>query len=326
MLFRSNRIWSAPETVTLVVSDQIASGANLVISEIMYNPPDPSAEELANGYDDADFFEYLELLNIGEDPLSLAGLQFISGLKFDFSGALISRLEPGERALLIRDAAAFEFRYGGDAAAQIIGEFADDGGLANGGERLALIAADQSTVQDFSYRDNSPWSEAADGDGASLVLANPFSGPDHGLAASWQPSAHDGGTPGGTDTLRYPEWAAQFGNPDPESDDDHDQRVALLEFAEGGSPNQPTAVDSTVRVKFNPEDSSVVVSFRRSLAVDGLHFEVEVSDDLVNWQPAGHEWEFVGTDPPEDGTALFSFRTAAPDGANYVRQRVRLME
>ena len=131
-----------------MVSDQIASRANLVISEIMYNPPNPSAEELENGYDDADFFEYLELLNIGEEPLSLAGLQFISGLKFEFSGATISRLEPGERGLLVRDAVAFVFRYGGDAAARIIGEFTDDAGLANGGERLALIAADQSTVQD----------------------------------------------------------------------------------------------------------------------------------------------------------------------------------
>ena len=175
---------------------------------------------------------------------------------------------------------ASEFRYGGDAAARIIGEFTDDAGLANGGERLALIAADQSTVQDFSYRDDSPWPETADGDGASLVLANPFSGPDHDLALNWQPSAHDGGTPGGTDTLHYPEWALQFGNPDPGSDDDRDQRVALLEFAEGGSPNQFGAPDSTVRVRLNPEDRAVVVSFRRSLAVDGLSFEVEVSDDL----------------------------------------------
>ena len=70
----------------------------------------------------------------------------------------------------------------------------------------------------------------------------------------------------------------------------------------------------------------MVVSFRRSLAIDGLHFEIEVSDDLENWQLASHEWEFVGTDPPENGIAMFSFRTAAPDGANYVRQRVRLME
>ncbi len=131
---------------------------------------------------------------------------------------------------------------------------------------------------------------------------------------------------GGTDTLRYPEWAVQFGNPDPGSDDDRDQRVALLEFAEGGSPNQSGAPDSTVRVRLNPEDRSVVVSFRRSLAVDGLSFEVEVSDDLENWQPASHEWEFMGTDPPENGTAMFSFRTAASDGASYVRQRVRLME
>lgn len=321
-----NRIWSAPETVTFVVSDQMANRNNLVISEIMYNPSDPSAEELANGYDDPDLFEYLELLNIGEDSLSLAGVQFVSGLKFEFSGATISRLDPGERLLLVRDAAAFGFRYGEDAAAWIIGEFAEDSGLANGGERLALITADGSTVQDFSYRDNSPWPEVADGDGASLVLANPFSGPDHDSPVNWQPSAHGGGTPGETDALHYPEWAAQFGNPGPESDEDHDQRVALLEFAEGGSPNQAAPIGETVRVNFDPGDGSVIVAFRRSLAVEGLGFEIEISDDLENWRPAGHEWEFTGTDPPEGGTAMFSFRAGARDGANYIRQRVSLME
>ena len=297
-----------------------------MISEIMYNPPDPSAEELANGYDDPDLFEYLELLNTGEDSLSLAGVQFVSGLKFEFSGATISRLDPGERVLLVRDAAAFGFRYGEDAAARIIGEFAEDSGLANGGERLALIAADGSTVQDFRYRDNSPWPEVADGDGASLVLSSPFSGPDHDLPVNWQPSARGGGTPGETDALHYPEWAAQFGNPGPESDGDNDQRVALLEFAEGGSPDEPTPVGETVRVNFDPGDEAVVVAFRRSLLTEGLDFAIEISDDLENWRPLGGEWEFTGTDPPENGAAMFSFRAGVRDGTNYIRQRVSLTE
>ena len=116
------------------------------------------------------------------------------------------------------------------------------------------------------------------------------------------------------------------GNPGPDSDEDHDQRVALLEFAEGGSPNRPAPTGETVRVQLNPEDKSVVVSFRRSLAVEGLHFEIEISDDLENWRPLGGEWEFAGTDPPENGAAMFSFRAGVPDGTNYIRQRVSLME
>lgn len=322
-----NRIWSAPKTVTLVVSEQIASSDNLVISEINYNPPNPSAEELADGHEDSDLFEYLELLNIGEAPLSLAGVQFTSGLSFNFSGGTtISGLAPGERGLLVRDRAAFTFRYGQEAAARIIGEFADDTGLSNGGERLALTAADGSTILDFSYLDKSPWPTEADGDGASLVLANPFSGPDHGLALSWQRSVQSGGTPGGADTLRYAEWAAQFGNPDPESDDDHDQRTALLEFADGGVPNRPERADATAQVSSAPGDQTVLVSFRRSLAVDELRFDLEISDDLASWQPAGDDWEFVGTAPAESGAAMFLFRTATQGRAKFIRQRVSLME
>ena len=321
-----NRIWSAPETVTFVVSDEIAGRDNLVVSEIMYNPTDPSADELANGFDDPDLFEYLELLNAGEDPLSLAGVQFSSGLKFEFGGAAISLLDPGERVLLVRDAVAFEFRYGEEAAARIIGEFAEDSGLANGGERLALIGADGQTIQDFSYGDDFPWPEGADGGGASLVLSNPSGAPDHDLPVNWQPSAGRGGTPGGIDGLRYEEWAAGFGNPDPESDEDHDQRVALLEFAEGGSPDQSAPVGETVRVMVNPADESVVVSFRRSLLVEGLQFEIEISDDLEDWRSVGDEWEFMGADSPGDGSAMFSFRAGVRGQASYIRQRVILRE
>jgi hypothetical protein len=76
----------------------------------------------------------------------------------------------------------------------------------------------------------------------------------------------------------------------------------------------------------NPADESVVVSFRRSLLVEGLQFEIEVSDDLENWRPVGDEWEFMGTGSPEDGSAMFSFRTRVPGQAGYIRQRVILRE
>ena len=143
---------------------------------------------------------------------------------------------------------------------------------------------------------------------------------------NWQPSAGRGGTPGGIDGLRYEEWAAGFGNPDPESDEDHDQRVALLEFAEGGSPDQSAPVGETVRVMVNPADESVVVSFRRSLLVEGLQFEIEISDDLEDWRSVGDEWEFMGADSPGDGSAMFSFRAGVRGQASYIRQRVILRE
>ena len=37
----------------------------------MYNPADPSADEIAAGHNDSDAFEYIELVNTGPQPISL---------------------------------------------------------------------------------------------------------------------------------------------------------------------------------------------------------------------------------------------------------------
>ncbi|MFN0125752.1 MAG: CotH kinase family protein [Verrucomicrobiales bacterium] len=317
-------VWSAPEKITLVVSDEIASSANLVVSEIMYRPAGPALDEMAAGYDDADLFEYLELLNIGEATVSLAGMQFASGLDFDFAELANSRLQPGERVLLVRNRAAFEHRYGTALAERILGEFANDTGLSNSGERLALLAVDGSTVRDFNYNDRAPWPLAADGDGNSLVLINPLLNPDHDRPANWRSSAAAGGTPGGTDALTFANWAAQFGNPAPYSDHDLDKRVALLEFGEGGDPTVAERADHAMRVRAEPTDGSVTVSFRRNLRADGLLVDFETSDDLRVWRPAGAEWIYLGEELLGDGTAMVSFRAMLGEGSNFIRQRVSM--
>jgi len=69
-----------------------------------------------------------------------------------------------------------------------------DGKLANNGERLALVNASGVTVDVVVYDDDEPWDERADGEGASLVLAD--SGKPNDLVLNWQSSSQFGGSPG----------------------------------------------------------------------------------------------------------------------------------
>ena len=53
-------------TIISSAESEPASSQNIVISEIMYNPADPSSTEIEAGFTDADQFEFIELLNIGD--------------------------------------------------------------------------------------------------------------------------------------------------------------------------------------------------------------------------------------------------------------------
>jgi len=319
--------WSAPESVTLILSEEGASAENLVVSEIMYHPADPSPEEVAAGHGDANLFEYLEILNIGGGPVTLLGMEFSAGLSFDFSQSLIQPLQAGERALLVRDRAAFEFRYGVAAAGRIAGEFANGTGLDNGGERLALTGVGGSTVRDFTYNDRSPWPIAADGDGYSLVLVDPTLAPDHNIATNWRSSATHGGTPGSSDSIGFADWAAGFGNPAAGSDLDSDGYVALLEFASGDDPTSANPSGGAVRISLDAGAGAgagerVAVSFRRNLRADGILFQLEASGDLLNWEPADDRWLPAGEQNLGDGTAMVSFVASGDEIKLYLRQRI----
>ncbi len=75
--------WSDP--VQLVAAAPVGALQNyLRITEIMYNPPDPTAAEIAAGYTDNNSFEYVELANTGSTDLQLSGVKFTQGVTFTF--------------------------------------------------------------------------------------------------------------------------------------------------------------------------------------------------------------------------------------------------
>ncbi|CAN0346394.1 unnamed protein product, partial [Ectocarpus sp. 4 AP-2014] len=170
---------------------QPADASNLRISELHYNPLDPTSAELqAIPGVDNNSFEFVELLNVSESTISLDGVRFTEGIAFDFSSANELLLGSGETILIVQNRDAFEVRYGNDLP--IAGEYS--GKLSGSGEDLELVDAMGKVIQAFEFEDDSPWPEASDGDGPSLESRDPLGDPTQG--SNWTASTADGGTPG----------------------------------------------------------------------------------------------------------------------------------
>jgi len=165
----------------------------LRITEIMYNPAAPTPAEVAAGFTDNDDFEYLELRNIGDEPLEVSGIHFTDGITFTFGDMTLA---PGQYTLIVKNLAAFQTRYG--TGFNIAGEFALGDNLNNGGEDLLLEGPVGGIIHDFDFEDD--WFDHTDGDGFSLVVRDP--GQDLALwdaKDGWRASWTYGGNPGQAD-------------------------------------------------------------------------------------------------------------------------------
>ena len=177
--------WSAP--VEFVVGPPAAPvSADLTITEIMYHPA-------SSGNVAGDDLEFVELKNLGTAPLDLSNMRFTTGLEFMFPVG--SRLEPGDLAVIARDARQFRLVYGFAP----FGEF--DKKLSDKGEALTLADAFGRTVTTVTYADDNGWPTAADGAGYSLVRAAPVQGGDPSNPAAWRASTAPGGSPDADDPL-----------------------------------------------------------------------------------------------------------------------------
>ena len=172
-------VWSAVHDAFFAVGP-VAEG--LRISEIMYHPAE-------TGNPDDPNTEFVELTNVGAEPIQLKLVRFANGIDFTFPSI---ELSPGACCLVVKDTIAFEARYG--FGLPIVGEYA--GSLANEGEKITLVDAVGATIQSFRYKDD--WYDTTDGQGHSLIPVNPAgSDPEQwSQADTWQASEHVGGSPG----------------------------------------------------------------------------------------------------------------------------------
>ncbi len=205
-----------------------------------------------------------ERVYLGSVAVEPAGARFTSGIEHTFPEGTV--LAPGARLVLV------EGQYGGS--------------LSDGGERVTLVAKDESTIRDFVYDDAPPWPTAADGEGASLVLIAPLTNPDHSDPANWRASAAAGGSPGTSDETLF------SGNPLADLDGD-----GLSAFAEHAFGTSDTAADANP-VRVAAAGDHLEITFPRGAAADDVRYVVEYSTDLVNWESGVTAVQPITLGPP----------------------------
>ena len=175
--------WSGPVAATFTVAPP-----PLLLTELLFHPAPPGAG-ITNAASD---FEFLELLNVSGQTVSLPGYRFTRGIAFAFTtNSPVTELAPGQRLVLVRNAAAFHQRY--PAVALIAGEFATS--LKDSSLRLTMVGPLEEPIFDFEYHDD--WQPLADGFGFSLVLRQErMADADLQDPSAWRLSAQVGGSPG----------------------------------------------------------------------------------------------------------------------------------
>jgi hypothetical protein len=258
----------------------LASPANLAISKIHYNPAGST-----------DLEEFIEVMNIGAQTIDLTNVRFTLGVQFEFPQRFA--IEPGGRALIVRDLAAFNAANSGIPASQIAGTFQNDTNLDNAGERLQVVSSDDSIIRDFSYDDESPWPVTSDGGGPCIVLVRPETNPDHNIGTNWRTSAAVGGAPGGSDSMAYTAWATAntVGDVTGTGDLDFDGIASMLEYAMGMHPGQPSLLQPITAVQTILVDGVpgqyFTISFKRVIGRDDVALTGEAAGSLGGaWTPA----------------------------------------
>lgn len=137
---------------------------DIVITEIMYNPPESGTDSL----------EFIEIYNNDVTAVPLSGLFFTSGISHIFAD---DTLQPGDYYVLCVDSAAFYNFFG------VTGHEWNSGSLNNSGEGLAIEDSFGNLVDTVFFDDAAPWPTAADGNGPSLVLCDPSL--DNNNGANW---------------------------------------------------------------------------------------------------------------------------------------------
>jgi hypothetical protein len=231
---------------------------DLHVSEVMVDP--------AGGSD----YEFIELHNAGTGALDLAQVAITDAFDppFSFADNGFTSLPPDGYVVVVRDAVAFQSRYGTNVV--IAGEYL--GKLSNGGERLRVEDTAGTVILDFTYSDGRGWPLPADGAGHALV---PLADADqHGgelnHSGNWRAGTFMGGSPG-------------------EADPDPPTHVVLNEVIAHTDTGLPPPDDSNDKIElYNTRITNITFG-------TGWYLSDDVAD-LTKWQiPAGtaitsHGW------------------------------------
>jgi hypothetical protein len=296
--------------ITSDTTNVAASAANIVISEIHYHPAEPSASEHAAGYDEADDFQFIELHNISNTAVELAGSALSGGASFNFTQSKV--LPPGGVLVLARNPAAFLFRYQTAAGGLFSGR------LSHGSDDVTLVSATSAVIKNLEYTDEDPWPVSADGEGYSLILRRPQTNPDPTLELNWSSSAAIGGSPGVVENVTFTSWLTGYPGLTPAGaldDPDRDQNLTIFEYALRSNPAQSSA-GITPKAGVQSFTDGVVTGdyfvyrFRRHIGVTDVIWTPKYSPALTPWVPV--DMVHVGSVNNGDGTETVSYRSVTP--------------
>lgn len=153
---------------------QAAGADEVIITEIMYNPPEAGQDSL----------EFLELYNPSTNSsVNMGAYYFSDGIEYEFPAGV--GIAPQGFLIIAKDSVAFETVFGMEAL-----EWTSMS-LLNNGEGITLRNGGGFVVDTVEYNDVSPWPTEANGDGYSLALCDPMS--DNNDASSWGLSSNNTG-------------------------------------------------------------------------------------------------------------------------------------
>ncbi len=261
--------WSALNEARFSTS-RLATTGDLLISEVHYHPTDPTPAETAASpsLDDGDF-QFLEILNLSDEPVNLAGCTISDGVEFVFP---LYQLPPGERVVIVESEEAFALRHPSVLAPA--GKWS--GALSKGGETIILSDSMGNPIDSFDYDDEDPWPLSPDGDGDSLNRLGDSS--DGNLPVSWAGAPPTPGT--GIILDRFENWAEENGLTGLDDDSDGDLIPALLEYA---LLLNPAAKDELPSLEVNGTIYSM--DFSRDPGRSDFDVRIWGSDDLEDWDP-----------------------------------------
>lgn len=174
--------------------------AQVVITEIMYNPPESGNDSL----------EYIEIANAGSADVDLSGYQFATGITYTFGAVTIT---PGQHIVVAKSASAMQSVFGITVYQWDTGQ-----ALSNNGETITLKDALGADVDIVTYGNMGTWPVEPNGTGPSLELCNFLA--DNSDPTFWLPSVTGTsviinglevkGTPGAPNNVVCPPAADHF--------------------------------------------------------------------------------------------------------------------
>ena len=160
--------WYSATTDTRDAQNNPARNTDIVINEIMANPPSNQRDG-----------EFIELYNRGVAAVNVGGWKLDDAVDFTIPPG--TTIAPGGYLVLAANAAWLNANYAGLTA---LGNW--DGSLRDGGELLRLLDANGNLANQVDYLYGGEWPEQAGGNGSSLELVNPNA--DNTLGGAWADS------------------------------------------------------------------------------------------------------------------------------------------